>query len=74
MHGNWQQLAMQLMVNEAWLFTFYHWTHGCDVSIVKNYLNFHRIITGVLNYCIVLIFFPDEWNFKTQFQQKLLIN
>ena len=26
------------MVNEAWLFTFCHWTHGCDVNVVKNYL------------------------------------
>ena len=27
------------MVNEAWLFTIYHWTHGCDINVVKNYLN-----------------------------------
>ena len=24
------------MVNEAWLFTFSHWTHGYDVNVVKN--------------------------------------
>ena len=35
------------MVNEAWLFTFCHWTHGCDVSVVKNYL---KVITcGLLS-------------------------
>ena len=38
MHCNWPLLNVQLMVNEAWLFTFWHWTHGCDVNIVKNYL------------------------------------
>ena len=39
MHCNWPQLTVQQMVNEAWLFTFCHWTHGCDVNVVKNYLN-----------------------------------
>ena len=37
MHCNWPQLTVQQMVNEAWLFTFCHWTHGCDVNVVKNY-------------------------------------
>ena len=40
MHCNWPLLNVQLMVNEAWLFTFWHWTHGCDVNVVKNYLNY----------------------------------
>ena len=38
MHCNWPLLNVQLMINEAWLFTFCHWTHGCDINIVKNYL------------------------------------
>ena len=38
MHCNWPQLTVQQMVNEAWLFTFCHWTHGCDINVVKNYL------------------------------------
>ena len=38
MYCNWPLLNVQLMVNEAWLFTFCHWTHGCDVIVVKNYL------------------------------------
>ena len=31
---------MQPMVNDVdlWLFTFWHWTHGFDVNVVKNYL------------------------------------
>ena len=39
MHCNWPELTVQQMFNEAWLFTFGHWTHGCDISVVKNYLN-----------------------------------
>ena len=31
------------MVNEAWLFTFCHWTHGCDVNVVKNYLKLKKM-------------------------------
>ena len=35
---------MLLMVNEVRLFTFCHWIHGCDVNVVKNYLNtLHRL-------------------------------
>ena len=40
MHCNWPLLNVQLMVNEASLFTFWHWTHGCDVNVVKNYLKY----------------------------------
>ena len=32
-------MFQQLMVSEAWLFIFYHKTPGCDVNVVKNYLN-----------------------------------
>ena len=39
MYWNRPQLTLQQIVNEARLFTFWHWTHGCDVNVVKNYLN-----------------------------------
>ena len=31
------------MVNEAWLFTFWHWTHSCDVNAVENYLKKYNV-------------------------------
>ena len=47
-HCNRPQLTMQQMVNEAWLLTFCHWTHGCDVNVVKNYLKAKQWIKGSL--------------------------
>ena len=35
---SWPQLIVQLMFSEASLFTFCHWTDGCDAYVVKNYL------------------------------------
>ena len=47
MYCNRPQLTVQQMVNVAWLFTFYHWTHGCDVNVVKNHLKYKQEIVGV---------------------------
>ena len=63
MHYNWLLLNVQLIVNEAWLFTFCHWTHGCDVNVVNNYLNPTKLWSvwpvGQLQY--ILFCQVDHW-------------
>ena len=59
MHCNWPLLNMQLMVSEAWLVTICHWTHGCDINVVKNYLNwklnYHLHLKDGVRYCFQFV-------------------